>query len=222
MGDIMLSLRLASLTKYFNYNDAVIDIGCDHALLDIYLIKNNILKKMIVSDIHAGALKQGIANIEKEGLMDRIETRIGDGLKVLNDKDKVNTILISGMGTSTIIDILNNDYLNKINKMVIESNNDHQLLREEITKLGFYITNEEYLVDNNKSYINIVFARGDKKYSKNELRYGPILIHNKTYLNFELNNVTKIFNLVPKKKIRYRFILKKEIRLLNKLINQCQ
>ena len=33
-----LSDRLKSLTKYINKTDKVIDIGCDHALLDIYLV----------------------------------------------------------------------------------------------------------------------------------------------------------------------------------------
>ena len=53
----MISIRLVSLSKYFNYTDRVIDIGCDHALLDIYLIEHKVLKNMIVCDIHEGALK---------------------------------------------------------------------------------------------------------------------------------------------------------------------
>ena len=38
----MVSNRLKSLAKFVNINDKVIDVGCDHALLDIYLIKNNV------------------------------------------------------------------------------------------------------------------------------------------------------------------------------------
>ena len=37
----MISKRLKSLVKYINKENKIIDIGCDHALLDIYLIKNN-------------------------------------------------------------------------------------------------------------------------------------------------------------------------------------
>lgn len=217
----MISNRLKRIASYVSKEDKLIDIGCDHALLDIYLIKNKILDKVIVSDIHEGALNAGIENIKKEKLSNKIETRLGNGMEVLNNKDDINTVLISGMGTTTIIDILNNDYLKNINKLIIQSNNDHTELRTVVTKLGYKIVNEEYLVDMGKNYIIIVFEKGTEKYSKNELRYGPILIHDEAYLTFELNNCIKIKNFIPTKKISLKYKLNKEINLIKKLIKRC-
>lgn len=217
----MISNRLKSIAKYVSKNDKLIDIGCDHALLDIYLIKEKILKKVIVSDIHEGALNAGISNIKKEKLEKKIDTRLGNGLEVLSDNDDIDTVLISGMGTTTILDILNNEYLKNINKLIIQSNNDHTELRTKVTKLGYKVINEEYLVDMKKNYIIIVFERGEEKYSKNELRYGPILIHDKDYLNFELNQCIKIKNFIPTNKLLLKYKLNKEIRLLKKLIKRC-
>lgn len=216
----MLSLRLSSLTKFVNYNDKIIDIGCDHALLDIFLVKSDLVKSIIASDINVQALNSGIKNIENEGLSDKISARLGDGLNVLTDKDNIDTVIISGMGTNTIIGILNNDHLKDINKLIIQSNNDHTMLRKYVTKLGFFIKSEEYFQDNKKNYINIVFVRGNKKYSKLDLTYGPILKHNKPYLEFEINNIEKIEELVPKNKILLHFQLKKEKRVLKKLLRK--
>lgn len=216
----MLSLRLSSLTKFVNYNDKIIDIGCDHALLDIFLVKSDLVKNIIASDINVQALDSGIKNIENEGLSDKISARLGDGLNVLTDKDNIDTVIISGMGTNTIIGILNNDHLKDINKLIIQSNNDHTMLRKYVTKLGFFIKSEEYFQDNKKNYINIVFVRGNKKYSKIDLTYGPILKHNKPYLEFEINNIEKIEELVPKNKILLHFQLKKEKRVLKKLLRK--
>ncbi len=216
----MLSLRLSSLTKFVNYNDKIIDIGCDHALLDIFLVKNDLVKSIIASDVNSQALDSGIKNIENEGLSDKIEARLGDGLNVLTDKDNIDTVIISGMGTNTIMGILNNDYLKNINKLIIQSNNDHTMLRKYVTKLGFFIKSEEYFQDNKKNYINIVFVRGNKKYSKIDLTYGPILKHNKPYLEFEINNIEKIEGLIPKNKILLHLRLKKEKRVLNKLLRK--
>lgn len=216
----MLSLRLSSLTKFVNYNDKIIDIGCDHALLDIFLVKNDLVKSIIASDINVQALNSGIKNIENEGLSDKISARLGDGLNVLTDKDNIDTVIISGMGTNTIMGILNNDHLKNINKLIIQSNNDHTMLRKYVTKLGFFIKSEEYFQDNKKNYINIVFVRGNKKYSKIDLTYGPILKHNKPYLEFEINNIEKIEELVPKNKILLHFQLKKEKRVLKKLLRK--
>lgn len=216
----MLSLRLSSLTKFVNYNDKIIDIGCDHALLDIFLVKNDLVKSIIASDVNSQALDSGIKNIENEGLRDKIEARLGDGLNVLTDKDNIDTVIISGMGTNTIMGILNNDHLKNINKLIIQSNNDHTMLRKYVTKLGFFIKSEEYFQDNKKNYINIVFVRGNKKYSKIDLTYGPILKHNKPYLEFEINNIEKIEGLIPKNKILLHLRLKKEKRVLNKLLRK--
>lgn len=216
----MISNRLKSLVKYIDKDDLVIDIGCDHALLDIYLIKNKIIDNIIVSDIHESALKAGIENIKKNKLDKKIDARLGDGLKVLTDKDNINTILISGMGTSTIKSILEYYPLQNINKLILQSNNDHELLRSFITTLGYYITAEEYFIDNKKNYINIVFQKGEKKYSALELKYGPYLIKDANYLNFELNNCLKIYNLIPNMKIKYRLKLKREINKINKLLKK--
>ena len=214
----MLSKRLLSLTKYIDKTDKLIDIGCDHALLDIYLIKNNIIENMIASDIHENALSAGIKNIKLNRMIDKIDTRLGNGLEVLTNNDNIDTVLISGMGTSTIINILDNPYISNINKLVIQSNNDYPLLRESITSKGYIIKEEEYLIDKNKEYINIVFIKGINKYSKDELQYGPILIKDKKYLQSLLDNKVSILDKIPNSKIVLRFRLKKEINKLNKYI----
>ena len=213
----MISKRLESLSKYFDVKDKVIDIGCDHALLDIYLIQNEFLKNMIVSDIHENALKQGIDNIKLAGLEKKIETRLGNGLEVLTEKDDCDTILISGMGTSTILSIIENPYFKRINKLVIQSNNDHEILRTELVKKSFNITHEEMVKENNKTYINIVFERGRKTYAPLELKYGPILVKNMEYLNYREDYVKNILNKIPNNKILIRFKLRKEINEIKKM-----
>ena len=213
----MKSVRLESLSKYFDIKDKVIDIGCDHALLDIHLIENGYLKSMIVSDIHENALKQGIDNIKLAGLEKSIETRLGNGLEVLNENDDIDTILISGMGTSTILSIIENPYFKKINKLVIQSNNDHEILRTELVKKSFNITHEEIVKENKKTYINIVFERGRKTYTALELKYGPLLVRNMEYLKYREDYVKNILDKIPRNKLLIRFKLRKEINEIKRL-----
>ena len=209
----MISNRLKSLVKYISSSDKVIDIGCDHALLDIFLIKNNIIKNVIVSDISGNALEQGLNNIKKYDLEDNIDARVGNGLEVLKDTDNVDTVVISGMGTNTILEILNNKYIYNINKLIIQSNRDYYELRRDITKLGFIIKNEEVIEDNNKLYINIVFVRGIKKYSLEELKYGTNkMINKERYYKFLIDKKEKIFNSITDDGLRNT--LKEEIRFL--------
>ena len=216
----MLSKRLESLIKYIDKNDKLIDIGCDHGLIDIYLVKNNIINSIIISDIHEGALKAGQENVKKHHLEKQIDARLGNGLEVLKQDEVIDTVLISGMGTSTILKILNNNYLKNINKLILQSNNNHEELRKEVVKLGFIITDEEFFTDKKKNYINIVFKRGNKKYKKDELRYGPILIKNEAYLNFELENCLKIKKLIKNPKLKQKTSLNREINKINKYIKR--
>ncbi len=216
----MLSKRLKSLIKYIDKNDKLIDIGCDHGLIDIYLVKNKIINSIIISDIHEGALKAGKGNLKKHHLEKQIDARLGNGLEVLKQDEVIDTVLISGMGTSTILKILNNNYLKNINKLILQSNNNHEELRKEVVKLGFIITDEEYFIDNKKNYINIVFKRGNKKYKKDELRYGPILIKNEAYLNFELENCLKIKKLIKNPKLKQKISLNREINKIKKYIKR--
>lgn len=216
----MLSKRLKSLIKYIDKNDKLIDIGCDHGLIDIYLVKNKIINSIIISDIHEGALKAGKGNLKKHHLEKQIDARLGNGLEVLKQDEVIDTVLISGMGTSTILKILNNNYLKNINKLILQSNNNHEELRKEVVKLGFIITDEECFIDNKKNYINIVFKRGNKKYKKDELRYGPILIKNEAYLNFELENCLKIKKLIKNPKLKQKISLNREINKIKKYIKR--
>lgn len=211
----MISSRLKSLVKYVDNNDKVIDIGCDHALLDVFLVKNKIVNNIIVSDVSSNALEQGINNIKKYNLEDYIDARVGNGLEVLKDTDNVDTIIISGMGTSTILEILNNKYLYNVKKLIIQSNRDYYELRRDVVKLGFLIKEEEVIVDNDKLYINIVFIRGIKKYSLEELKYGTNnMINKELYYKSLIEKKTKILNCITDEELSKT--LKEEIKFLKR------
>lgn len=193
----MISKRLLSLVKFVDSKDKVIDVGCDHALLDIYLIKYGFLKRIIVSDVHENALNSGVENIKKFGLEGVISARLGNGLDVLTDNE-ADTLIISGMGTNTILNILDSKYTKGLKKLIIQSNNDHYLLRKSICNMGFKISDESFVLDNDKYYVNIVFVRGNEGYSELELKYGPILMKDGLeYYNFERKKLNNIYEAIP-------------------------
>ena len=52
----ILNKRLETLSAFILDNECVIDIGCDHGLLGIYLFLNRKNLKMISSDVNRGPL----------------------------------------------------------------------------------------------------------------------------------------------------------------------
>lgn len=221
---IKLSKRLEAISSLVPINSSIIDIGCDHALLDIYLHQKKISNKIIASDINANALDNAKENIKKYKLDKYIETRLGSGLDPVDKEDKIDTIIISGMGGHTIVGILKNNKkkLENINTIIIQSNTKLEFLRKEVTKLNYQIDDEIILEDNKKIYTIIKFIKGKKKYTKKELYFGPILLKKKDKLFIEKNKqeLTKLnllLKMLPKNKILDRHKIKKEIRLYKKI-----
>lgn len=224
MTKIKLSKRLSAIANMIDKNSSIIDVGCDHALLDIYLLQNKMIKKSIASDITIGALNQADKNIALSNVKN-IETRLGNGLDTLNEKDKIDTVVMSGMGNITIKAILTNnkEKLKNINTIVIQSNTGYNTIRDDLTKLGYYIDDETLVKERNIVYVVMKFKKGQKKYTKKELYFGPILLKNKNELFNELilNEVNKnslIIGRLPKTKVYKKIkliikniILKKEI-----------
>ena len=62
-----LTKRLNEIVSLIDEGTNVIDIGCDHALLDIYLTLNK-KNKCIAADINKNALESAIKNIKKYNL----------------------------------------------------------------------------------------------------------------------------------------------------------
>lgn len=200
-----LSKRLEAVATLVDIGKRVIDVGCDHAYLDIYLTLNND-NKCIATDINKNALESAINNIKKYNLEDKIETKLTDGLTDIKVK-KDDNIVISGMGTSTIIDILNTNNLS--DTLIISSNNNIELLRKEVVKLGFYIDSEIFIIDKDKPYIIIKFKKGFKKYNLNDFIFGPILKNNIGYRKYLIKKYQEIMKKVSIKKIsvKLKYIL---------------
>ena len=217
----MLTKRLQTIANLICKSDNVIDIGCDHGYLSIYLAKELGCKNIIASDINKNALNSAINNIKKQRLENKITTIISDGLCNI-DTANYNTIVISGMGTNTIINILSNKKkLKSISKIIIQSNNDQYMLRKKMQILGYKITNEKVVFDNKKYYVIIEFKPGTKKYNNIELEYGPILTHDINsfdYYNYLIKKNYQILKLLPTNKLFLRYKMKLKIKKLNKIV----
>ena len=212
---IKISDRLKSLTKYILPDDKVMDVGCDHAMLDIFLVQSGLLKKIYVGDVNANALENGKKNIEKYELSANIFPILSYGIEKISDLD-VDTLILSGMGTKTIVDILSSPNLDKVYKLILQSNNNWGDLRRFLTSKGFNIFFEEVIPDGKKTYINIIAGRDYtvETYKDIEYEFGPKLIkdpRNLAYFESIYSSYEEIYYNSHSDEIKQKLVFLEEI-----------
>ena len=150
-----LSKRLKALSDFIPNESHVIDVGADHAYLDIYL---NLYKKCdcLALDKSKCCVKTASENAKKYTA--NIKVAINDGLKGIPLNNEI--IVISGMGTKNIIKILSIDINNDL---VLSSHTDINLLKEFLNSKSYNIV-KEITINDGKIY-NIIYAKKVNKKS---------------------------------------------------------
>lgn len=130
--------------NFVEKNSRVADIGTDHGYLAIELVKNSLASFVVAGDKNAQPLDAAKKNIAAAGLSDFIDTRLGDGLKILREGE-VDTICIAGMGGALITEILNDSpqILKSAEKLVLQPMNAMDKLQAWLKNNGWYIADIE-------------------------------------------------------------------------------
>lgn len=218
---MIVNNRLKKVADLVDNNASFLDIGCDHAHLDIYLAKSRDkkFKQIVASDNKEGPLKQAKKNIISNGVKDKIELRLGDGLDVYTPS--IDTIIISGMGGRNMIGIIKShiECMKTIDTIIISPNNYQSDIKKFLVSIG-YMIDDEYLVKEGKIIYQILkFRKGKKKYSKKEYFFGPVLLERKDdifkeYYLRELKSREILLTLLPSGYYLRRLKMKKEIKLI--------
>ena len=219
-----INSRLKTIGDLVPLSSYPLDIGCDHALLSIYLVKEKEMKKALASDNKSGPLKKAKENVNFYKVKDKVKLVESEGLD--SYEEGIDTITISGMGGLNINKILddNKKYLKNINTLILSPNNYSIAVKRKLTKLGYHIENEVLVKENNIIYEILVFKKGRKYYSYKKLFLGPILMTKqdnitKEYYKNILASKEALLQALPKSFTNKIRVTKKEIKYLEEVIN---
>ena len=153
------------------------DIGTDHALLPVSLVRREICPKVYACDISEGPLASARKTIAGAGLQDQIEVILSDGF----DHVPMDTecAVIAGMGYYTAAAILEkaSGRLDVLKQIIVEVNRNVREMREWISSHGFTILDEAHVSDRGFDYIIISFnTQPHAPYTETELECGPVLM----------------------------------------------
>ena len=170
--------RLSAIASLVPRCTVAADVGTDHGVLPILLIENGTADRVIGTDVRKGPLSAAEKRVKACGLEDRIELRLGDGLRVLRPCE-AETIVISGMGGKLIVNILGDSPETALSArtLVLSPHRDARDVRNFLISHGFRIEDETMEEEDGKFYPIIRAVCGESGYlSEQELEYGPVLL----------------------------------------------
>ena len=146
-----LSKKLFEIAKLIE-GDFVVDVGCDHGKLPIYLALEGKRKKIYACDVREKPLKIAKQNAKNNGVFEKIEFILSDGLKKI--PYFVDCVVVAGLGGKTIGKIIfNESFLSNSNvKFILQPQSFLYLLRYNIYKNGFIVEKEVHIVEHRKCY----------------------------------------------------------------------
>ncbi len=201
-----LDPRLSLALSLYEDCDLAADIGTDHARLPIALLHAGRCRRMILTDLSPDALQNARDNIARAGLTARVDFRLGDGLRVL--QEPCGMISVLGMGGRTIQRILTQGVSAlRGASLLLSAHTDLHLVRQAVMDVGYRLLSETPCLDAGRYYLLLKAVPGGETLTPRQLRLGkalfdsdapllaPYLAHRREVLEAKLRGLRRASNL---------------------------
>jgi len=214
--------RLRVIADLINDDEKVVaDIGCDHGYLSKILINENRAKQVIATDISKPSLEKTAILASRYGINDKIITKVGDGLKPI-ENENVDIVVIAGMGGFEIIKILQDNKKTKYSKLIFQPVQNSIELRSYLIKNNYKILKDFIIEDKGKFYNTLVveFNNQNQILNSEEVEFGltNFDLKSKDFYNYLLFYINKYENI--KKHISSKDGVDEKIMMAKKIITK--
>lgn len=159
---VQLSRRLRLLADMVTSGHRVVDVGCDHGFLDVYLLQSGKVPSALAMDVRKGPLASAKEHISEAGLGEYIETRLSDGLEKYQTGEG-DTLVCAGMGGPLMQKILT-DYPEKtedFQELLLQPQSELREFRIFLREMGYCVLEENILQEDGKYYFPMKVKKGE-------------------------------------------------------------
>lgn len=151
--------RLAAVAALVPPGSRVADVGTGHGLLALRLRASGRAAHCVATERNTRLLTEA-----RRRAVDRlpgVELRAGDGLAALDPADRIDVVVLAGMGSRKMIRILADERLLRlaIRRLVLQPQCEAQRLRRWLADQGFGIVAESRSLERGRSYLVIAAER---------------------------------------------------------------
>ena len=169
-----MSNRLELIASYVEDGIGVADVGTDHGYIPVMLAKRGYSGSIFATDINEGPLMKARQNLMQADCENCVELILCDGLDGC-EPDKVDTIIVAGMGGDMITGILDRaEWCSRPDiRLILQPVTKPEILRYWLVNNEFVITKETHIEENGTIYQIICAKPGnDCRYKDSELYIG--------------------------------------------------
>ena len=148
---IKLSPRLSAAAELVRDGARLADVGCDHGYVPVSLVLSGKIKSAVACDINEAPLASCKRLVDEYGLDGKIECVLSDGLLNVQG-DKVDDILLAGMGGELIASILDACPYVREKHLIINAMTHPEIARRWLYEHGFAILNDNVVPDGRHHY----------------------------------------------------------------------
>lgn len=178
---MQLSIRLNAVATMVTKGNRLVEAGCDHGYMPIFLVENEIVPSAIAMDINKGPLERAKAHINEHKLGEKIETRLSDGVQALK-KGEGDSLIIAGMGGGLVIKILTEgrEILSEFKEFILQPQSELTQVRKYLQNNNYEIVEERMVIDEGKYYPMFKVVHGHMEYDREiYFKYGKFLLEEK-------------------------------------------
>ncbi|MBQ7146271.1 MAG: tRNA (adenine(22)-N(1))-methyltransferase TrmK [Lachnospiraceae bacterium] len=153
------------------------DIGTDHGLVPLALIRRGLCKRVIATDLREGPLKAARELFAREDLQESVELRLGDGLAPLLPGE-ADLIVMAGMGGALMQKILRDGRQTaaKARRLILSPQSELPAFRRFLQKEKYHIDRERLVEEEGKYYSVFSLTPGlPQDLSEEEIEFGKNL-----------------------------------------------
>ena len=174
-----LSPRLAALADAIAPGSRIADVGSDHGLLPLWLAASGRAAYCLAAE-KTEELLAGVARPKTDApWAQRLAYRAGDGLGAIRPDDRIDTIVLAGLGGRTIVRLLGAPEAESatLRRLVLQPRSEPARTRLWLTKHDWRLIGERLTEERGRFHLTLTAERGNDKglYDHDTLSFEDLL-----------------------------------------------